>query len=122
EGYCPVTMISRAEMVVGAPQYCSTYRGQRFHFAGAREQQLFVGEPRRYLPAESGQCVVAFSEEGVWRPGVLRFPAIFGDQLFFFSDDARRRRFLLDPERYVDGAGRAVRDPVAANPRSNPVR
>lgn len=113
-GYCPVSMISRAELVPGARNVCLVYQGQKYHFASASDRSLFLQSPDRYLPAESGHCVVSLVEDHQWREGRYDLPAIFGEHVYFFSDQTLRDKFLKDPERYVDQSGRAYRDRASA--------
>lgn len=109
-GYCPVSMVLRAELVPGAEGECLVYHNQRYHFGSARFRELFVRDPNRYLPGEEGHCVVTWAEEHRWTTGKIRYPAIFENTVYFFASEDHRNRFLLDPERYVDQNGHALRD------------
>lgn len=107
DGFCPVSMIVKAELIPGADVECVVYRGLRYHFASERERRMFLDAPNRFLPAEEGRCVVTFVEEGRWITGDVAYPAIFGEHVFFFPSDSQRQKFLHDPERYVDAGGHA---------------
>ncbi|QDU63666.1 thiol:disulfide interchange protein precursor [Planctomycetes bacterium Pan216] len=109
DGHCPVSMIERAEMVPGSPSISHVHQGNRYYFLSEREKQLFEQEPHQYLPGENGNCVVTWREQGRWIAGNLLFPAIFGEDVFFFADEESQRKFLLDPEHYVDDHGNALR-------------
>lgn len=115
-GFCPVSMISRAELTHGVDGNCLVYRGRRYLFRTDQDRLLFLQNPDRYLPAENGFCVVTWAEENRWTPGQVRFPAIFGEHVFLFPSESQRQKFLDDPERYVDSRGRAFRS--ASHPRA----
>lgn len=108
-GFCPVTMIERAELVRGDAKFQSGFEDRRFFFRSAREKALFDAAPLRYLPAEAGRCVVTWKENRRWQSGTIEYPAMFADQLYLFPNSDLRNKFLQDPERYVDRAGHAYR-------------
>lgn len=120
DGYCPVSMITRAELVQGANSECIVYRGLRYHFLSARERLMFLDDPARFLPAADGKCVVTWAEKHLWMPGRIKYPAIFGDHVFLFPTDQERQKFLVDPEKYVDAAGH-VRDPLTSAGRDSAI-
>lgn len=121
KGYCPVTMITRAELVLGSADHCLVYRGRRYHFRSPAESQLFAKRPQAYLPAENGNCVVTLFERNEPKPGRVEYPALFADRVFLFSGEVERRKFLLDPEKYIDERG-AVRRTAVGNRSEAPVR
>lgn len=108
-GFCPVTMLERAELVRGSALHAATHLGQTYWCRSPRELALFQKEPAKYLPAESGRCVVTWLEAQQWQQGKIEYPALFGDKLYLFGDSAHRDKFLRDPERYVGRAGNLVR-------------
>jgi YHS domain-containing protein len=109
DGYCVASMVERGEMVRGKPEHEVVFAGKRFRFASARKKEAFEAEPPKYLPAEKGRCPVTFGDTGHWRDGDIRFPAIYAGRVFFLADEAKRKKFLLNPEAYVDDGGRALR-------------
>lgn len=112
DGYCPVTMIRKAELVPGTDEECIVYKGKRYHFLSAAERTMFLDNPGKFLPAEDGRCVVTWHEQHKWIAGQVTFPAIFGDQVYLFPSDETRHKFLVDPEKYVDARGRVKIPPV----------
>lgn len=122
DGFCPVSMIVRAELTHGSDNACLAYKGRRYLFRGEAERSMFQNNPERFLPAENGLCVVTWAEEHRWIPGQIRYPAIFGDHVFFFNSETVRQKFLDDPERYVDSAGRAYRSSLGNLDRNSPLR
>lgn len=121
-GFCPVSMIVRAELTQGSDANCLVYRGKRFLFRTTAERTLFLENPKRYLPAEDGYCVVTWAEEHRWTPGAVKYPAIFGEHVFLFPSNDHRQKFLEDPERYVDATGRAYRSAVDSATRDTTLR
>lgn len=108
-GYCPVTMLERAELVRGDARFAATHGGQTYWLRSAREKSLFERDPVHYLPAAAGRCVVTWLEARESQAGRIEYPALFGDQLFLFPDSAHRDKFLRDPERYVSSARSLLR-------------
>lgn len=111
-GFCPVTMLVRAELIRGTHEECCVYNHHRYQFRSSEDRQAFLANPERYLPSEEGFCVVTWAEKHAREPGLVQFPALYGDFLFLFADDPARQKFLQDPERYVDNTGRAHRIPL----------
>lgn len=111
-GYCPVSMIREAELIPGRLEHCCVYKQNRYQFRSEEELREFLSSPRKYLPSEEGFCVVTWAESHRRQSGSIEFPALFGDYLFLFADDDARRKFLKNPERYVDDSGRAHRIPL----------
>lgn len=109
QGYCPVSMISRAVLIAGEESESLEFKGRRYVFSSKREREMFQANPDRFLPAENGSCVVTWAEEKRWSSGRIEYPALYGEHVYLFSDEAHRQKFLLDPERYVDQEGRAYR-------------
>jgi YHS domain-containing protein/thiol-disulfide isomerase/thioredoxin len=111
DGYCPVSMFKRSELIRGADTECCVYNEKRYHFLSSVEKEMFLKNPRRYLPAEEGYCVVTWAEKHSRALGNVELPALFGDYLFLFANDDARQKFLQDPEHYVDATGHAHRIP-----------
>ncbi|MBY0587890.1 thioredoxin family protein [bacterium] len=112
DGYCPVSMFKRSELVRGADDQCCVFKDKRYQFMSVAEREMFIQNPKKFLPSEDGLCVVTWAEDHRRASGSIDFPALFGDYLFLFSSDDARQRFLQDPEKYVDGTGRAHRIPL----------
>ncbi len=112
DGFCPVSMFKRSELIRGADDQCCVYKDRRYQFVSAPEREAFIQNPKKFLPSEEGYCVVTWAETHRRAQGSIEFPALFGDYLFLFANDDARQRFLQDPERYVDQTGRAHRIPL----------
>jgi len=109
DGHCVCSMVERGEMVKGKPEHEVVFAGKRYRFASAKKREAFEAEPPKFLPGEKGRCPVTFGDTGHWRDGDLRYPAIFAGRVFFLADESKRKKFLLNPEAYVDEQGRALR-------------
>lgn len=105
-------MLARAELVKGAESEFCVHKSRKFHFVSPSEKNAFLANPKKYLPSEEGFCVVTWAEGHRREAGSIEYPALFGDYLFLFANDDTRQKFLRDPERYVDGNGRAHRIPL----------
>src|SRR5690606_5523825 len=102
KGYCPVCMITKAQLVEGDVSTCVTYAGHRYVFRTVEEKKQFEAEPRKYLPGADGVCLVTLMDSGKVTLGSVEWPAIFEDKVYLFADSANRRKFLEDPEKYVN--------------------
>ncbi len=109
EGRCPVTMVEKHLLVAGQAAETLVHDNQVWRFASRDAKQKFMLEPSKYIPGEKSRCVVTFLDSGRWQPGSLRFPALFADRVYLFADAAARKRFLEDPEKYLDAQGNARR-------------
>jgi len=104
-GHCPVSMVDRAEMAPGKKTESAVYNGKKYLFATAENRKRFLESPSKFLPGAGGDCVVSLVDGGKRVEGDVKFPAIFGDKVFFLADKASREKFLKDPEAYVDSKG-----------------
>lgn len=111
-GYCPVSMLQRAELLRGTETQSCVFKDKKYLFVSSVEREAFLSDPKKFLPSEDGLCVVTWAEQHRRSSGSVDFPALYGDYLFLFSSDDSRQKFLRDPERYVDGQGRAHRIPL----------
>lgn len=111
DGYCPVSMFKRSELIRGADTECCVFNEKRYHFLSSVEKDMFLKNPKKYLPAEEGFCVVTWAEKHSRTAGSVEMPALFGDYLFLFASEDARQKFLQDPEQYVDATGHAHRIP-----------
>jgi YHS domain-containing protein len=104
-GHCPVSMVDRAEMAAGKKTESAVHNGKKYLFATAENRKRFLESPSKFLPGAGGDCVVSLVDGGKRMDGDVKFPAIFGDKVFFLADKPSREKFLKDPEAYVDSKG-----------------
>lgn len=105
DGYCPVCMIDRAEMVKGKSTETAIHNGRKFQFASAEHKKRFLESPAKYLPGANGDCIVSLVDGGKRVAGDTKFPAMFADKVYFLADKQSRDKFLKDPEAYVNAKG-----------------
>lgn len=103
KGFCPVTMISKAQLVDGDASTCVMFAGNRYVFSSPAERAMFEKNPRKYLPAADGVCLVTLLDSGKVAQGDVECPAIYEDKVYLFANAAQRRKFLDDPEKFVQG-------------------
>ncbi len=105
KGFCPVTLRDQRELVDAKPDFHSTFRGQKFHFADADAKLKFDEEPVRYAPAAYGADVVALTRDKDVVEGSLDFAAWFKGRLYLFGSQNAHDTFVADPSKYATPVG-----------------
>jgi YHS domain-containing protein len=105
KGFCPVTLRDERELVDAKPDFHSTFRGQKFHFADAEAKLKFDEEPARYAPAAYGADVVALTRDKDVVEGSLDFAAWFKGRLYLFGSQNSHDAFVADPSAYATPVG-----------------
>ena len=105
KGFCPVTLRDERELVDAKPDFHSTFRGQKFHFADADAKLKFDEEPVRYAPAAYGADVVALTRDKDVVEGSLDFAAWFKGRLYLFGSQNAHDTFVADPSLYATPVG-----------------
>ncbi len=105
KGFCPVTLRDQRELVDAKPEFHSTFRGQKFHFADADAKLKFDEEPARYAPAAYGADVVALTRDKDVVEGTLDFAAWFKGRLYLFGTAEAHDTFVVDPSKYATPVG-----------------
>jgi YHS domain-containing protein len=105
DGFCPVCMIERTEMIAGKSTETGVYGGKTYRFASAEHRKTFLATPSKYLPGANGDCPVTLVEDGKRTSGSTKYPALFADRVFFLSSEAAQKRFLKEPQKYVSDKG-----------------
>ena len=105
KGFCPVTLRDQRELVDAKPDFHSTYRGQKFHFADADAKLKFDEEPARFAPAAYGADVVALTRDKDVVEGSLDFAAWFKGRLYLFGAEEAHDTFVADPSKYATPVG-----------------
>jgi YHS domain-containing protein len=82
------------------------YQGRTFLFRGPTQRQRFLADPRRYVPAYSGNDPVLAVDRDRQVPGRTTYCVIYDGQLYMFSSSATLARFKENPEQYASHAGR----------------
>lgn len=105
KGFCPVTLRDQRELVDAKPDFHSTFRGQKFHFADADAKIKFDEEPARYAPAAYGADVVALTRDKDVVEGSLDFAAWFKGRLYLFGNQDAHDTFVANPSLYATPVG-----------------
>ncbi len=100
-GFCPVSMITKAQLVKGSPNVRLVYGNQEYFFASIAERTKFMDDPAMFLPKFEGQCPVTRVEESKSVPGSLQYPALYRNELYLIAGKEQREKFLSDPEHYI---------------------
>ncbi len=100
EGFCPVELVRNERWVAGDARYAAEYRGRIYFLAGAAQQQEFLANPERYVPAHSGTDPVTLLE-GQPQPGQTDYCAVYDGRLYMFSSPQTLAQFRQNPRRYA---------------------
>jgi YHS domain-containing protein len=105
KGFCPVTLRDQRELIDAKPEFHSTFRGQKFHFAGSEAKLKFDEEPARYAPAAYGADVVALTRDKDVVEGTLDFAAWFKGRLYLFGNQETHDTFVANPSQFAAPVG-----------------
>ncbi|HEY4259727.1 MAG TPA: hypothetical protein VGM98_06200, partial [Schlesneria sp.] len=105
KGFCPVTLRDQRELIDAKPDFHSTFRGQKFHFASAEAKLKFDDEPARYAPAAYGADVVALTRDKDVVEGTLDFAAWFKGRLYMFGSQETHDTFVTNPAQFATPVG-----------------
>jgi YHS domain-containing protein len=105
KGFCPVTLRDQRELIDAKPDFHSTYRGQKFHFADADAKLKFDEDPTHYAPAAYGADVVALTRDKDVVEGSLDFAAWYKGRLYLFGTQDAHDTFVADPAKYATPVG-----------------
>jgi thiol-disulfide isomerase/thioredoxin/YHS domain-containing protein len=93
DGYCPVQLIESWAWVVGDRQWGAIHEGRTYLFAGPKERQMFLDNPHKYAPVESGDDAVVLREQGLRVPGRRECGGVYDGRLYLFSSEESYARF-----------------------------
>lgn len=102
-GNCLVAYVTQGKPVAGDAKYADQYAGVVYHFADEAAREAFRKDPNKYLPAYGGFCVDGIANEKRF-PGDPKVFTMYQDQLFFFFDEAAKKRFEANPKEMIDKA------------------
>jgi len=105
KGFCPVTLRDERELKDSQPEFQSSHRGQKFHFATAEAKAKFDQDPARYAPAAYGADVVVLIRDKDVAEGSLDFAAWYKGNLYLFSSEETYSAFISEPVKYASPAG-----------------
>jgi len=118
-GYCPVSLVKGVGLTPGKKDHQAKHDGRVYHFATAEARAAFAQDPEHYLPADQGRCPVRKVEADESVVGSPRFGVHYRGRVYLCVDEAARRRFAADPERFsnLDVADRGL---CPACPKDDP--
>jgi hypothetical protein len=102
-GYDPVAYFAEGRALVGQDTIALRWRGQRWHFENERNRAAFEADPRAYVPAFKGLCVVALGEGRKVR-GDPREWVVHDGRLYLFESASERRRLETNPAELLSAA------------------
>jgi len=94
---------------LGEPDVYEVHDGKVYLFSSDRAKRAFVGEPRVFIvraqeifhkPAFNGFCPVTYREQQTGARGSEAFPYVYRQFTMYFADEAKRKAFIADPEKY----------------------
>ncbi|ODT56272.1 MAG: hypothetical protein ABS59_01695 [Methylobacterium sp. SCN 67-24] len=94
-GFDPVTYHLEGGPLPGLPEHELTYGGAVWRFASAANRDAFLDSPVLYEPRFAGFDASAVAEGFVADADPRRY-ALIGSELFFFTTEENRRRFLAE--------------------------
>ena len=105
KGFCPVMLHDERELVDAKPEFHSTHRGQKFHFASEEAKTKFEEDPSLYAPAAYGADVVALTRDKDVVEGSLDHAAWFKGRLYLFGSQEAHDTFVAAPVQFATPAG-----------------
>lgn len=102
KGYDPVAYFTDDKAIEGSPAYSHRWLGAEWHFASARNRDLFIANPGKYAPQYGGYCAdgVSFGtvttniDPQAWR--------IIDGKLYLSYDPGAADGFEKKPSKVVD--------------------
>lgn len=98
EGYDVLTYFDLTGAKFGQDSYQAVYRGKRYLFSSAENQQKFANDPQRYLPQFDGHCAqsVAMKKDMPANPAIYTLEQ---GKLYMFNDEAAKQEWSRDSQK-----------------------
>lgn len=98
EGYDVLTYFDLTGAKFGLDSYQAVYRGKRYLFSSAENQQKFADDPQRYLPQFDGHCAqsVAMKKDMPSNPAIYTLQQ---GRLYMFSDEEAKQEWSRDSQK-----------------------
>jgi YHS domain-containing protein len=98
DGYDVVTYFDLTGAKLGTDSYQAEYRGKRYLFSSAGNQQKFADDPIRYLPQFDGHCAqsIAMEKVVVAKPGIY---TVEQGKIYMFKDEAARQKWSQNSQK-----------------------
>jgi len=87
KGYDPVSYFTENKAVKGKEKYSATFGNATFHFANAKNKELFEKNPMKYMPQYGGYCAFGMGAKNMKVPSNPETFEIVDGKLFLFFND-----------------------------------
>ena len=101
QGFCPVALRDRRELLDARPEFLSIYQGRTYELASAEAKARFEADPEKYAPVSQGNDVVLVSRGESEVEGNLSFAVWFKDRLYLFRSANTLREFNAEPIKFA---------------------
>jgi YHS domain-containing protein len=101
QGFCPVALRDRRELMDARPEFLSVYQGRTYEVASAEAKARFEADPEKYAPVNQGNDLVLVSRGEAEVEGNLSHAVWFKDRLYLFRSTATLREFNADPTKFA---------------------
>lgn len=101
DGYCPVELNRNGRWVVGDLRWTVVRDGRIYRLSGTEQRRLFLADPERYMPVNSGNDVVRSAKGDSDVPGKTANCAIYNNRLYMFSSQTTQAEFNRNPGEYA---------------------
>lgn len=101
DGFCPVTLVHSQRWQFGDPRCQTVHEGHRYLFASTAEKDLFLSEPRPYVPVCGGNDVVKLVNENLSSPGERQHGLSYNRRIYLFDSEDTLQKFERNPRKYA---------------------
>ena len=101
DGNCVVCLYEMGKPMPGKAEFQATYDRQSYCFPGEQQKNMFLANPRKYVPALGGDCTVCFADMGRRMPGKAEFSTKYKGRLYLFPGQAQLTKFNASPDKYA---------------------
>lgn len=94
---------------LGEPDLFDVHDGKVYLFSSERAKQAYVGEPKTFIfraqeifgkPALFGYCPVSYRDQQTATRGNEALKYVYRQFVVYFADEAKRKAFIAEPEKY----------------------
>lgn len=87
DGYDVISYLADDQAIKGLSKYNAEYDGVKFYFASKDHEDLFIQNPKKYIPKYNGYCAFAVGAKNAKVPANAdTFKMYNGELLVFFND------------------------------------
>ena len=101
DGFCPVTVIHSERWQHGDTKCQTVHEGHRYLFVSAAEKELFLSDPRPYVPVCGSNDVVRLTDENRQSPGSREYGLSYNSRIYLFDSEFTIRKFEANPTKYA---------------------